>query len=788
MKRIPIASSVGVPDIMVSRRLIIPAAATRRLQLAGGQPMEQSVPEDYYLASMTMRALQLREGRTLEFLLKAYLPIVLVPTPTPRKFCLVEQVGLTSEVLRHLDKFDAHEVRAEISQAQSSEDVLRCIATARAGLGRILDSEDVTIVGLLNGLMAPGISAFLERPSREDPEDYSIILPGIISESDFEDAISVIKKSVAAFDSVEDEISGIVEDLAARVSQSVGKLELGASPTLGRLELRIEALEHQIDDLQSELRKIQAGASQDKARRETEVSELIEARKKALQRDLEKKSKIAEGIGGTSRSLISGMEDLKSEADQATKILRRFDRDLENLSISANIQNGETETSLLLPFIIAGFSRKGLLQIEVYPPSYLTPNSEQVSRRKDFIDNLSSSSHAIDALCSLLADRANTDVTLRKRIREQSARQNLLAVKTSRKLILDGAEFLLGDGLLKQQLVEELRDTLSSIPESKLRKRLRKTTLAATDGEDTCRARFHVHDESGKPVQGAELELGALILESDNRGIVEVFLPKSRYEGIAKARGFFEKPFEFVLESTDPVMIPITLRSLSHEDQMAARLDELMERARRLDVIRERLSRAFEEQGSTLLSIPAYRSALSELLTELGYEPESWIAMAKKQQGMVKRLLKRDDRRDALRRDILHIAEDSKQAGGIMLLSEVLVNLDNLGWESDIEEIESIINEMSREGLIQGIQKLEGGILLVEFVPVALTDDPQNILGLAASKDGVITIEDAVVGLGWKEERVKNALEMLVATGVAKEQKSYSKSTQYWFPGLRGKK
>ena len=84
---------------------------------------------------------------------------------------------------------------------------------------------------------------------------------------------------------------------------------------------------------------------------------------------------------------------------------------------------------------------------------------------------------------------------------------------------------------------------------------------------------------------------------------------------------------------------------------------------------------------------------------------------------------------------------------------------------------------MSREGLIQGIQKLEGGILLVEFVPVALTDDPQDILGLAASKDGVITIEDAVVGLGWKEERVKNALEMLVATGVTKEQKSYSKST-----------
>jgi hypothetical protein len=44
------------------------------------------------------------------------------------------------------------------------------------------------------------------------------------------------------------------------------------------------------------------------------------------------------------------------------------------------------------------------------------------------------------------------------------------------------------------------------------------------------------------------------------------------------------------------------------------------------------------------------------------------------------------------------------------------------------------------------------------------------------------------VKLGWTEERVKNALELLVAEGIAKMQKSYSKSTQFWFPGLRGKK
>jgi hypothetical protein len=155
---------------------------------------------------------------------------------------------------------------------------------------------------------------------------------------------------------------------------------------------------------------------------------------------------------------------------------------------------------------------------------------------------------------------------------------------------------------------------------------------------------------------------------------------------------------------------------------------------------------------------------------------------------MVKRLLKRDDREDGLRRDILRMAEESKKFGGIMLFSELLVRLDDLGWSTGSDEIEDIINDMSKEGLIRGLSPLESGALLVEFVPVALTSDPQMILDLAAQQEGKLTIEEAVIGLEWTEERVRNALNLLINNGVAKEQRSYSKSTQYFFPGLIGGK
>jgi hypothetical protein len=217
-------------------------------------------------------------------------------------------------------------------------------------------------------------------------------------------------------------------------------------------------------------------------------------------------------------------------------------------------------------------------------------------------------------------------------------------------------------------------------------------------------------------------------------------------------------------------------------------LDVLIDRANRIERIRERLGEAFEKQGATLLKIPAYRSALVELLSELGYDAEAWIAKAKKKRGMVKGLLKRDDRIDGVRRDILRLAEESRHSGGIMLFSELLVRLDNMGWATSADETEDIIKEMSKEGLIEGLSTLDTGAVLVNFIPVSLTDDPQQLMSLAAAGDGSLTIEAAIVQLGWTEERVKNALELLVEEGIAKMQKSYSKSTQYWFPGLRGKK
>lgn len=748
--------------------------------------MEQAVPEEYFLASMTLRAIEESEGRDLEFLLKGYLPVVLVPTSSHGRHCLIEQVGIASESLRVIPRLAPVSVDNCMKSAHDAKSVLGCLKLAEAELEKFVSSEDRSFLGLLSGLLAPGVARFIERPSRQETEDYSILLPGILHSQDFDDVIQQIRTTVESLEASPLLVEEIPQRIAKKVESIVGVLESDAGPALSRLEQRIASLEDQIERLEADLVRIRASGLG--AEREKDIQKTLDARKTALKRDLDRRGKISGSIGDISKQLLTESEKLKEKAEQAKKTLERLERDISNISITASFDYEGTDASLLVPFVLVGYTKRGLLQVRVYPPSHLIESDETIGRRKDFVDNFSSTSHAVDALRAMLEDYANTDMTFRKRIRELSSQHNLLSLKSSRKIIIDGARSLVADGLLKPQMLEDLEKMIASIPEGRLRKKTRRQTISPIDGTG-CRVRFHIHDESGRAVEGAEVELGALVLESDKRGIVETFLPKSRYEGTVRARAYSDRMFEFVLDSVDDVTIPIVLTPLSHEEQVAARLDELVERARRLDVIRERLGQAFEEQGQTLLSIPSYRSALSELLSELGYEPEAWIAEAKKQQGMVKRLLKRDDRRDGLRRDILRTAEESKQSGGIMLLSELLVHLDNLGWATDSNEVESIISEMSGEGLIQGLSTLEGGALLVEFVPVALTDDPQLVLGLAAEREGNLSFEDVVVGLNWTEERARNALSLLVETGVAKEQRSYSRSTQYWFPGLRrGKK
>ncbi|NHJ13344.1 MAG: hypothetical protein EAX95_06680 [Candidatus Thorarchaeota archaeon] len=74
--------------------VIVPVFSTRRLNIAGGPPMEQAVPQDYVLASMLLRALESKNGRELEFFIKTFVPFRVHASGKENKYFLTETLGL----------------------------------------------------------------------------------------------------------------------------------------------------------------------------------------------------------------------------------------------------------------------------------------------------------------------------------------------------------------------------------------------------------------------------------------------------------------------------------------------------------------------------------------------------------------------------------------------------------------------------------------------------------------------------------------------------------------------
>ncbi|RDE13973.1 MAG: hypothetical protein C4K47_05220 [Candidatus Thorarchaeota archaeon] len=768
------------------QRTIVPVAAISTVEMVTGPPVQKPIPEDYVLADFVLRAIDSKEGRDLEFVLKAYLDFLVMPTGSPGKCFFVEMRGLTSASVPVLQEYDLDELIRKVHHSETQSQLVAAIKETGVYARGITGVEEILLRGVVSNPTASSLAQLLAWPMKEQAETYSMLFPSTIDTSYCTSVRNTLRNLSEFTHKAETGLPWLVDALRMKARDIMAALEGDLSPKLSRLDLRISALRREISGIESKTKQIPR--SERHGPKEAETRDLLRARQTALDRDLKRRDKTVSESETLKSELSETLNAVLSELEVSHEMILAFRKSIDSIEATVgSLDVPEDGIRLLVPVIIAGLSKKGRLDMVVYPPSILIPGTQKAGRRKDFTDSLISASEELAQIAAWCEEQISNDVTLKKSIRDSSEVRNLLALKNTRAAIGEGVKLLLADGFANEPAVNQIETLLSGVPEHSL-------TLDATPPAGTelipgkasdCTLILHVRDENDTPVNHPVLETADIKAEGNQQGVIRVRLWAGLHRASISGAGHRSKSIEFSLQSGTDVVIPVALSPLSREEEIEKELDQLVGRAERIDQVRKRLADAFGAQGETMLSIPAYRSSLVELLVDLGYDPESWISEAKKKKGMVKRFLKRDDRADALRRDILRIAEESKRSGGIMLFSGLLVQLDAKGWTTDMNEVTSIIGGLSRDGLIEGLATIEGGARLVKFVPVGLTDDPQKVLSLAAEKDGHLTPEDVVLSLGWTEERVRNALNLLVANGVAKVQKSYSQSTQYWFPGLR---
>ncbi len=768
---------------------ICPVNAIRTFEVVDGLLMEQAVPEEYTLATYLMRALDARNGRDLEFMIKCYLPILIVKGPSQNQVVLVEPIGFSSlRRIPHLSELNfsslvkrASDVASLLQLSKLMEDCIRAIDCITTGV-----TDDFP--GVVTGTLAVGILEFLGWPSYERPEDYSLTLTGVFDQEAGHSMASSVFAALDIIEQVEGQLPLLMSELVPVSKELMNIEESAQSQMVSRLRDRLDALSETILDLEARFEKLRASGRVTEA---GDVEKNLHLRRAALERDKTRLESITSKIQNFESAIEAQSANLGVVVESALSSLEQTRLSLEDLLTHSDASSTPVHDSfLLLPFIICGFTKKGRLSLTMIPPSRHQKETKGVGLRSEFIDTLEVASHSVQYITNWLTELLEDDLTFRTSVREFSERMNMLSIKPIRDLFAKGARTLVAEGVLRESGIDDMLSFLKGFPELSLPPTASPSfrAMLGISGESVCNLQFHIRDTDGRAVVGAKMQLDGSEFRSDAAGVIKAKIPLGIHLVLLAAQGFKDRSAEFNLQSEGDVVIRLILELLPPEERLDQALDRLLQRSQHISRIREKLRDAFETQGPTLLSIPAYRTALHELLEELGYEPESWIAKAMKKKGMVRRLLKRDDRIDGLRRDILRVADESRESGGLMLFSKLLVRMDDLGWSTDHAEIERVLKEMSREGLVQELMTLESGTLLVRFIPVELTNDPQRILGLADERDGRLTIEDIAVGLGWTEERIEQALKLLVDKGVAKLQKSYSTGTVYWFPGLRRKK
>jgi len=775
---------MSTPDV----KAIVPVLATKQLSPVGGIPMLQAIPLDYSLAAFVIRYLQNTNAEELEFVLKAYLPIAGVYTKRSGEYFGLESIGATL-IQNILPTPDLPPLPSSIFQANT-------ITEAAHVLEKTLnwfDENDLTAVESIAGMIprdaAKAIFRMIEWPDKGAEEPYSVRFPSPLDSNELVSTASVMGKRLDKLHCIYDELSVHERNLGDKIEELVDNAADEVVTRIDRLDQRLIVLRDDIDKISSKIEYLESEENPDAARIKS-MKNTLQNRKVALARDQKRKESVEERISESIMHLRELQSQVNKRLVHALDIVSEGVEEFSAFAVQPQSEGIDGEILLfLLPLILFGRSYKGRLVIDIHSCSSLLDTEDRVGIRRDFIDPFTPLNGNFVSFIAEISKTIDGNVSIRRSLLKYAQEYNLLALRETRSMLVDGCRLLASDGLLKESAVEEVRHLLDSIPLVKgiPAGRIRSVPYRPKD-ESIATVRFQVRSDSGQPISDAVVELGGLHLKTDKIGTVSVELPRSNYEGRVHADGFMERKFEFTLKSSQDLAIPIILESLPYEELISQSLDRLVKRTENLESIQTRLRNAFEEHGSKLVKIPIYRTALTELLTELGYEPEAWIAKAKKESHMVGRLLNRSAREDSIRRDLLKIAEATRDSGGIILLSELMARLHEIGWEIDTDDLDKILENLSDEGVIQGVSTLEGGAKLVKFIPVGLTSDPRRVLSLASKHNGKLSMEQILVELGWNEERARNALDMLISGGVAKIQRSYAKSTIYWFPGLIARK
>ncbi|TXT59567.1 MAG: hypothetical protein BAJALOKI1v1_1400001 [Promethearchaeota archaeon] len=232
----------------------------------------------------------------------------------------------------------------------------------------------------------------------------------------------------------------------------------------------------------------------------------------------------------------------------------------------------------------------------------------------------------------------------------------------------------------------------------------------------------------------------------------------------------------------------ISLKEAMQKKAAELRMKEMKAKASVKNLTKERLSELAKKHGVLLALNPELKEDVAYLQKKYGI-PSSRIIKEQIDEESV--LSKRFNRVDHEKLGMLAyqrvLLRKDEIGAGLIPLSEVfeLINTGQLKSTIDINDAAKAMEKLEKNGVIESIEQVRSGAVMVQFFPIEYTQDEQQIIELVKEKgEGVISLEAVIDELGWTQSRALKSLQSLEDSGVAKYTESILKGKQWFFPSI----
>ncbi|MFX0047950.1 MAG: hypothetical protein ACFE8G_07255 [Candidatus Hermodarchaeota archaeon] len=229
----------------------------------------------------------------------------------------------------------------------------------------------------------------------------------------------------------------------------------------------------------------------------------------------------------------------------------------------------------------------------------------------------------------------------------------------------------------------------------------------------------------------------------------------------------------------------IDLREAMKKKAAELKLKDMEAKASTENFTKERLTELAKNHGVILALTPELKEEVKELQKKFNIPSSKIITEQITENDVLKKFSKIDHENLGMLAYQRILMQKEEIGVGLLPISKVydLVNTGILKGILELKDLLKALKMLKKNHVIDDLQELDSGIVMVRFFPVQYTSDQVKVVGVAKEK-GFISIEDVCIALNWSQDRALETLKSLEDTGVAKLRESLLKGKQWYFPSL----